>query len=321
MNRNGPGYGYHPKASKSCLIVKEAAAEEVRRLFSGTGVQITREGKRLLGAAIGNNDFEEKFPETIISPLVQQVSKLAEVAQSQHQAAHAAFTHGLIGKWTFLTRTSSSSIAKHLQPLEDAIRLRLIPSLTGCSPPGNDERDLLALPPRLGGLGLVNPRKEVAIEQANSQHVTAPLVTHIGEQNENISDIKEEMKQRKREAHSSKCKHQQEAATALKSELPAALLRSAEFATEEGASSWITAIPLDRYGFTLHRGAYRDALCLRYSWSPPILASQCVCGQLFTIAHALSCPTGGYPSICHNELRDITADLLIFANVCLITFI
>ena len=244
------------------------------------------------------------------APLVQQVSRLAEVAQSEPQAAHAAFTHGLIGKWTFLTITSSSSIAKHLQPLEDTIRLRLIPSLTGRSPPGNDERDLLALPPRLGGLGLVNPTKEVEIEQANSQHVTAPLVTNIVEQNENISDIKEEMKQRKREAHNSKCKHQQEAATALKSELPAALLRSAELATEEGASSWITAIPLDWYGFTLHKGAYRDALCLRYGWSPPMLASQCVCGQLFTIAHALSCPTGGYPSIRHNELRDITADLL-----------
>ena len=34
------------------------------------------------------------------------------------------------------------------------------------------------------------------------------------------------------------------------------------------------------------------------------------CGQAFTIGHALSCPTGGYPSIHHNELQDITADLL-----------
>ena len=79
------------------LIVKEAAAEEAKRLFSGMGVVITTEGKRLLEAAIGNNDFGEKFTETIISPLVQQVSRLAEVAQTQPQAAHAAFTHGLIG--------------------------------------------------------------------------------------------------------------------------------------------------------------------------------------------------------------------------------
>ena len=98
MNRNGPGYRYNPKASKSWLIAKEVAAEEAKRLFSGTGVQITTEGKKLLRAAIGNNDFEEKFTETIISPLIQQVSRLAEVAQSQPQAAHAAFTHGLIGK-------------------------------------------------------------------------------------------------------------------------------------------------------------------------------------------------------------------------------
>ena len=92
---------------------------------------------------MGDNDFEVKCTETIISTLVQQVSRLAEVAQTQPQAAHAAFTHGLIGKWTFLTRTSSSSIVKHIQPLEDAITLRLIPSLNGHSPCGNDERDLL----------------------------------------------------------------------------------------------------------------------------------------------------------------------------------
>ena len=41
-----------------------------------------------------------------------------------------------------------------------------------------------------------------------------------------------------------------------------------------------------------------------------MLASQCVCGQLFTIAHALSCPTGRYPSTRHNKLCDTTADLL-----------
>ena len=41
-----------------------------------------------------------------------------------------------------------------------------------------------------------------------------------------------------------------------------------------------------------------------------MLASHCVCGQLFTIAHTLSCPTGGYPSIHHNKLHDVTADLL-----------
>ena len=48
----------------------------------------------------------------------------------------------------------------HLQPLEDTILTQLIPSHTGCSPPGNIEIDLLGLSPRLEGLGLTNPKKD-----------------------------------------------------------------------------------------------------------------------------------------------------------------
>ena len=35
-----------------------------------------------------------------------------------------------------------------------------------------------------------------------------------------------------------------------------------------------------------------------------------VCGQSFTIKHAMNCPCGGFPSIRHNELCDNTASLL-----------
>ena len=44
------------------------------------------------------------------------------------------------------------------------------------------------------------------------------------------------------------------------------------------------------------------------------MSSQCNCGHSFSIDHALSCPTGGFPSIRHNEVRDITASLL--SEVC-----
>ena len=42
--------------------------------------------------------------------------------------------------------------------------------------------------------------------------------------------------------------------------------------------------------------------------------STCSCGSHFTVEHALSCPKGGYPSIRHNEIRDLTAHLL--TEVC-----
>ena len=41
-----------------------------------------------------------------------------------------------------------------------------------------------------------------------------------------------------------------------------------------------------------------------------MLPSHCVCNAPCNISHALSCPTGGIPSIRHNELRDSLASLM-----------
>jgi len=40
----------------------------------------------------------------------------------------------------------------------------------------------------------------------------------------------------------------------------------------------------------------------------------CSCGKSFTIEHVLSCVKGGFPSIRHNEIRDVTSTLL--SEVC-----
>ena len=96
--------------------------------------------------------------------------------------------------------------------------------------------------------------------------------------------------------------------------LSSSLHRSVLLSSESGSSCWLTALPLSEHDFALHKGAFRDALCLRYGWQPPLLPSSCVCGKRFTIEHALGCPCGGFPSIRHNELRDITAERL--TEVC-----
>ena len=99
-------------------------------------------------------------------------------------------------------------------------------------------------------------------------------------------------------------------ANELKENLPNKLQKAHTACSEKGASSWLTVLPISEHGFALHKGAFRDALCLRYGWRPPHLPSHCVCGSGFTIEHALSCPRGGFPSIRHKEIRNITADLL-----------
>ena len=67
---------------------------------------------------------------------------------------------------------------------------------------------------------------------------------------------------------------------------------------------------MEDHGFTQHKSAFRDAVALRYGWVPSQMPSHCVCGQSFTVQHALSCPRGGFPSIRYNVLQDLTASLL-----------
>ena len=69
-------------------------------------------------------------------------------------------------------------IERLLQPLERAISDVHIPSLIdrNCS---ETERDLLALPVRMGGLGLINPSVSADAEYQASIRVSAPLVSKI----------------------------------------------------------------------------------------------------------------------------------------------
>ena len=115
-------------------------------------------------------------------------------------------------------------------------------------------------------------------------------------------------------AHSKKQSQRKEVAKNLHTQLPADLQRCVELSQQKGASVLLTALPIENHGFALHKSAFKDALCLRYNWPLNNQPSQCSCGHSFSIDHALSCPTGGFPSIRHNEVRDITASLL--SEVC-----
>ena len=53
---------------------------------------------------------------------------------------------------------------------------------------------------------------------------------------------------------------------------------------------------------------------VRYGWKLDNTPQTCNCGAQFTVNHAMICHMGGFPSICHNEILDITASLL--TEVC-----
>ena len=201
-----------------------------------------------------------------------------------------------------------------LQPLETAIQSHFIPALTGQSPPGNLVRELLALPARLGGLGLINPVAVAQDQHASSQLISAPLVERVLRQEHQLADCQISQRDIKAKVCLDKRVKLKEDAGKLQSQLPASLQRSRELSREKGASAWLTALPIDEHGFALHKSAYRDALSLRYDWPFQNSPSHCSCSHHFSVEHALSCKTGGFPAVRHNEVRDITASLL--TEVC-----
>ena len=71
---------------------------------------------------------------------------------------------------------------------------------------------------------------------------------------------------------------------------------------------------MKKCGFDMHKQSFRDALYLRFGWTPTRIASHCPCRHPFSVSHAFSCSKGAIHTLRHNAVRDITAQLLM--EVC-----
>ena len=242
------------------------------------------------------------------------VRQLSDIARTQLHAAYSAFTCSLASQWSYLSRTIPG-ISDMLIPIDNAINTHFIPALTGHDSISDLERQLLALPPCLGGLSITIPSEESFIEYSSSTKVCAPLVALIVQQIPTYcaSTVIDQQQEIKKVRQLRRVK-QIDAAQQLEQELPRHLKRAMELGSEKGASSWLIALPIEELGFALHKGDFRDALCLRYGWQPSNLPSKCACGASFSVVHALCCSKSGFPTHRHNEIRDFTASVL--TEVC-----
>ena len=316
----GPLYGYFPNGSKTHLLTKPEHADTAREVFQGTEITISAEGRRYLGGAMGTTPFMLQFVERKVQEWTEEVKVLTEFAITQPHAAYVVFTHGLSSRWNYLLRVTnwealSMTTSELLEPLETVIQSQFIPALTGHTHPGDLVRELLALPAHLGGMGLINPAIISAEQHATSKLISAPLVDQVLRQDHQLIQCHAAQQDIKARAHSDKRARQAEEARNLQTQLPVPLQRCMDLSQEKGASTWVTALPIDNHGFALHKSAFRDALSLHYDWAFENSPCHCSCGHSFSVEHALSCPTGGFPSIRNNEVRDITASLL--SEVCL----
>jgi len=106
-------------------------------------VNITAEGRPYLGAAIYTSYIADYVAKKV-NLWIEELTLLVAIARSQPHSAYSAFTHGLISKWLFIARTIPD-VSSYYEPLEVCVCI-FIPAVTGRSPPGDLERNLLALP-------------------------------------------------------------------------------------------------------------------------------------------------------------------------------
>lgn len=293
----GPAFGYFPNASKTWLVTKDSLLDKAKEIFLDTEVRITSQGRPHLGAPLGSQEFIEQFIADKVERWIDELSLLVDIAKNQPHAAFAAFVHGYVHKFNYLCRTVPN-IDHALQPLEDQIRSHLIPAITGQSPPNDSIHDLLSLPARLGGIGLVNPTTSSCSQHQASIGISPPLKEQILAQNNYYSmdcidsQVEAKVEAQKRQRNSAK-----DLATTLRASSSHSLQRAMDLAQEKDASSWLTTLPLEEFGFNLHKGAFSDAIALRYSWQPSRCPSSCACGFNFSVEHVLSCPKGGFATM------------------------
>jgi hypothetical protein len=141
------------------------------------------------------------------------------------------------------------------------------------------------------------------------------LTEFIIRQNSEGEIDNDELKHKKNRIKEQRRNTQDEKLQTLKSKMTPEKARLLEASLEKGASSWLSCIPIVEHGFSLNKQEFCDSLRLRYGWPLDRLPTTCPCGNDFSVTHAMSCKLGGFIHARHNEVRDLTANLL--KEVCI----
>ena len=243
------------------------------------------------------------YIEEKIDVWVAEITTLSKIARYAPQQAYACFTAGYKHKLNYCMRTIEN-IGPSMKRVDDTVTTLLIPEITGGIIPTPLERRLLSLPPSLGGLCIPIFEESSAIEFENSKLLTEMLQDAIIDQKrsyevneKNLAEVKTRMKKQKTTRNKK---------TFNKIHIESSDKRKKR---EKGASLWLTTLPIKDEGFQLDSnilGPYSNKIWL--STNPS--SKKCACWAHFDLQHSLSCKKGGFVSLPHNMIRDVTAKLL-----------
>ena len=310
LSKEGQKFGYLVNGRKSWLIVKsDVLAVEAKKVF-GDEVNIATEGQRHLGAVIGSQEFKDQYCREKVLGWKGELEALSEIARSQPHAAYTVFTKGYKSKFTYFMRTIES-FEDYVDPIQEAIDDLLLPTLFGQTEPfPSNLRQLVTLTPAQGGLGVPDLQFEAPQQFAASTTITASHVDSITKQSTFMVAGERSTEELKRQHQALKIASVKSRMESIDSTLPSDLPWSVNQSRDKGASSWLTAVPLVDQGLVMNKQEFRDSLRLRYNFPLSDLPSKCVCGEKYTVCHALSCKKGGFVVQRHDGVRNLLTSFL-----------
>eukprot|EP00794_Sanderia_malayensis_P019271 gene19271-biopygen16156 len=197
------------------------------------------------------------------------------------------------------------NISEFLQPFDKVIDDTFIPAITEGHICSKDERLLLSLPVKLGGLGIPIFSQLSKIEYQNSRKLTEQSSSKIKDQtteyqlDEQLQTVVKKTFVKEREEKN------KEILVDLRSRMTPDMKKANKISQLKGASSWLSSLPLKSENFSLNKREFYDSIRLRYRWRLKFLPSTCVCGKPYNEDHAMACQRGGYIHHRHNEIRDL----------------
>ena len=76
--------------------MKPELVNEARRMFENTDVQISTNGQRHLGVAVGTHDIVEAYVAQKIEKWVNEIESLTVIARTHPYAAYSVFVHSVM---------------------------------------------------------------------------------------------------------------------------------------------------------------------------------------------------------------------------------
>ena len=123
-----------PTLTTDLINIYRNSVTYAHQRFSNTLINIIHEGRPYLGAAIGTQDYVNKYMSEKVRKWKEELNTLSTIAVTQPHAAFAAFIHGYVHKFCYICQVCPN-IEDSLQSVEESSRCRFIPAITGRDPP------------------------------------------------------------------------------------------------------------------------------------------------------------------------------------------